>query len=86
MTTTRLSRRQALSQTAVSLAGATWAISSLAAAQQNKMTQKAAGYQNQPNGKYRCSGCSHFAVPNSCKIVEGEISPNGWCRMFALKQ
>ena len=47
-------------------------------------------YQDHPNGKEQCSACSLF-VPGkaksegTCKIVEGEISPSGWCRAFSAK-
>lgn len=48
-------------------------------------------YQDKPNGKQKCSGCSLFepgktATANgSCKVVEGAISPNGWCTAFSPK-
>jgi hypothetical protein len=28
--------------------------------------------------------CTLFEPPKSCKVVEGEISPNGWCKAFGL--
>jgi hypothetical protein len=37
-------------------------------------------YQNFPNQGRRCAGCRHFLAPNACAIVEGQISPDGWCR------
>jgi hypothetical protein len=37
-------------------------------------------YQDFPNQGRRCAGCTHFLEPNACEIVEGEISPDGWCR------
>ena len=33
-----------------------------------------------------CDDCTHFRDPNSCEIVEGWISPAGWCRHFKLSQ
>lgn len=87
MTTSHISRRQALTK-AIQLgpvAAAAWMMTNGAVAQQNKIAQKTAGYQSQPNDNHRCSECSHFAPPNACKLVDGDISPNGWCRLFAAK-
>jgi len=25
-----------------------------------------------------------FEKPNACKVVAGEVSPDGWCKAFAL--
>jgi hypothetical protein len=44
-----------------------------------------AQYRDAPNGEQRCGGCVHFIGPNSCSIVEGPISPNGWCRFFRAR-
>ena len=52
------------------------------AAAQSKMTQQAAQYQDTPKGKQSCSNCSQFQSPKSCKLVEGDVSPQGWCMIF----
>jgi len=57
---------------------------SLAAAQA-KASQKSVSYQATPKGEQRCDGCSNFQPPNACKMVEGDISPQGWCSLFAKK-
>ena len=49
-----------------------------------KMTRQQAEYQDKPNGIYSCSLCTLFEKPNSCKVVEGEISEDGWCKAFAI--
>jgi hypothetical protein len=49
-----------------------------------RMSQAAAQYQNSPRGGLSCIGCTFFQRPRSCKVVEGDISPNGWCRLFDL--
>ena len=49
------------------------------------MTQKAAGYQATPKGDQRCDGCALFTAPASCKLVAGDISPSGWCRLYVKK-
>jgi hypothetical protein len=50
----------------------------------DKMTRAQAEYQDTPNGIYSCSTCTLFEAPNSCKVVEGEVSKDGWCKAFAL--
>lgn len=48
-------------------------------------------YQDHPNGAAQCGKCNYFlpgasATANGkCKIIAGDISPNGWCTMFAPK-
>ena len=80
-----ISRRVVLAGTALALGvAATGTITAPAAAQQ-KVSQADAKYQNQPKGQQRCDGCVQFQPPNACKIVQGEISPNGWCQLFAAK-
>jgi hypothetical protein len=49
-----------------------------------KMTQAAAEYRDAPNGIYSCGTCSMFEPPKSCKVVDGEISKDGWCKAFVL--
>jgi hypothetical protein len=48
-------------------------------------------YQATPSNGKKCSQCT-FYIPGSspkangtCKIVDGSISPNGWCTAFAAK-
>jgi hypothetical protein len=50
----------------------------------DKMTRQQALYQDTPNGIYSCGSCTLFERPNSCKVVEGEVSEDGWCKAFAL--
>jgi hypothetical protein len=54
-------------------------------AEAGTMTQKAAGYQATPKGDQRCDGCALFVTPSSCKLVAGDISPAGWCRLYVKK-
>ena len=51
-----------------------------------KISANAVGYQDHPNGDKQCSECVHFLPPSSCKMVEGTISPHGYCRIFARRQ
>jgi High potential iron-sulfur protein len=57
---------------------------SLAVAQA-KVAQNTVSYQDKPKGTQRCDGCSLFQPPNACKVVAGEVSPQGWCSLFSQK-
>ncbi len=49
-----------------------------------KLSQSEARYQSSPNGDARCSNCLHFvAASNTCRVVEGQVSPDGWCSLWA---
>jgi hypothetical protein len=50
----------------------------------DKMTRQQAAYRDSPNGLYSCGMCTQFEPPKSCKVVEGEISGDGWCKAFVL--
>jgi hypothetical protein len=50
----------------------------------DKVTKAQAEYQDTPQGLYSCAMCTLFVAPNACKVVEGEISRDGWCKAFAL--
>jgi len=51
-----------------------------------KVSQASVQYQTQPKGDQKCSLCQHFiAESNTCKLVEGQISPEGWCILWAKK-
>lgn len=63
----------------------------VASAQAPKGSQAQFKYQNKPNGGKKCSGCTFYiagksATANgSCKIVDGSISPNGYCIAYSAK-
>ena len=63
---------------------ATGAVTTRAEAQQ-KISQADAKYQPQPKGQQRCDNCVNFQAPNACKFVQGDISPSGWCQLYAAK-
>jgi hypothetical protein len=50
----------------------------------DKMTKARAEYQDTPNGIYSCGTCTLFEAPNACKVVDGEVSKDGWCKAFAM--
>jgi hypothetical protein len=76
------SRRRTLRSALGAISAALLASSRAQAA--DKMTKARAEYQDTPNGIYSCATCTLFEAPNSCKVVEGEISKDGWCKAFAL--
>ena len=80
-----LSRRTAVIQSvACAAAAATGSLLSIKEAAA-KMAQKTAEYQDAPKGDQKCSNCSLFQDPNACTLVEGEISPAGWCKFWVKK-
>jgi hypothetical protein len=79
----RISRRVVLTGTALGLGAAAAAVSQAAA--QQKLSQADAKYQGTPKDNQRCDGCVNFQAPNACKFVQGDISPSGWCLLFAAK-
>ena len=82
-TQTKASRRTAMRAFAGGISAALGLTASQAGASE-KMTRQQAQYQDTPNGIYSCGMCTLFERPNSCKVVEGEISNDGWCTAFAL--
>jgi hypothetical protein len=81
MLQTGASRRNVLRVT--SLAAATAAVAPRASAQQ-KMSQAEAEYQDWPKNGLACAACTLFRPPRSCQVVQGDISPSGWCKFFDL--
>ena len=49
-------------------------------------------YQNSPKNGQKCAQCTFFIPGKSanangaCKIVDGSISPNGWCIAYSPKK
>ena len=83
----KLSRRSVLKRVAL-LTGAVLTASvvpSKEALAQAKATKEAMKYQDKPNGDKQCSNCLQFVPPGSCKVVEGAVSPNGYCIAWVKK-
>jgi hypothetical protein len=49
-----------------------------------KMSKQEAQYQDSPKDIRMCATCTLFEPPRSCNVVEGNISPSGWCKAFAM--
>ena len=84
------SRRSIIIKLAAVAAAPVLAIAGKAFAQ-SKLAKDAVKYQNKPAGGKDCDDCIQF-VPGKtakamgiCKVVEGPISPKGWCIAFAEK-
>jgi len=49
-----------------------------------KLSKQQAQYQDSPNGIQMCTACTLFVAPHACTAVDGDISPNGWCKLYAM--
>ncbi len=49
-----------------------------------QLTPAEAEYQPRPKGIAMCASCTLFVRPNLCKQVVGEVSPDGWCKLFDM--
>ncbi len=86
----KLTRSEALRGLVVlpALAGLLASTTSIAQAKSSKAQVK---YQSHPSGTQKCSGCRFFHAGKSasangtCTIVDGAISPNGWCVAYTAK-
>ena len=76
--------RRKLIRAAIGYASAVLVLRIASADAADKMTKAQAEYQDTPNGIYSCGLCTLFEKPKSCKVVEGEVSADGWCKVFAL--
>lgn len=88
----RLSRRLAL------VAGTRWmivcALAGISLVPQRSFGAKAAkadfSYRDQPKDGKSCADCRLFSPSESgkgaCALVDGEISPSGWCLAFSARK
>jgi len=79
-----ISRRCLLRRSLV-LAGAGVAALSMVARAQTKTPQKLVHYQSTPKDGHSCATCQYFQPPDACKVVEGAVSPAGWCDLWVQK-
>lgn len=54
--------------------------------QQQKVSKAEAAYQPRPNGPQACGNCANFIAPDSCRVVQGPVAPNGWSRYWAPRR
>jgi hypothetical protein len=81
-----IARRAALRRSGVALAALAGLWPASRGAAQQKVSKIDAKYQDRPNGQQRCQICLQFEPAGSCKLVEGKISPQGWCQFFAARE
>lgn len=66
-------------------------LTSRASADASKATKSAMHYQSSPSDGKQCSGCQFFIAASdpksdgTCQVVDGAISPNGYCVAFTAK-
>lgn len=66
-------------------------LSRQSAAADAKASKQVMKYQDHPQGAQRCDNCLQFIPGKSakakglCKVVEGDIEPQGWCIAWAAK-
>ena len=49
---------------------------------QAKVSKESAHYQDTPKDGMICADCRNFRPPNSCQLVDGTISTDGWCSFY----
>ena len=56
-----------------------------------KSAKAAVSYQDKPKGDMKCGNCNFFipgktaTAEGTCQIVEGSISPQGYCTLYVKK-
>ena len=82
----KLSRRSILKEAAL-VVGATLAATIFRSKEAfaAKASKVAMQYQDHPNGDKQCSNCAQFIPSNGCQIVEGVVSPQGYCMSWQKK-
>jgi High potential iron-sulfur protein len=86
----KLLTRRSFVEAAVVVPSLAMLLASRAAADE-KASQASMHYQGSPNGDKQCSKCQFFLANQdaqangTCRIVDGAISPHGYCMAFAPK-
>ena len=61
------------------------ALSVAGARDSTKVSQSAAHFQPTPKDGQSCAQCYSFVAPRMCKLVDGEVSPNGRCGLWTQR-
>lgn len=86
----KISRQEALKAIILPALAATFSVTATTTAEA-KSSKAAVKYQSTPKGTEKCSGCKFFvpgktaSAMGSCTIVNGSISPNGYCVAWTKK-
>jgi len=80
-----LSRRHFLGRT--TLTGLAALAAALVTRRASAQTSKdAVDYQDTPKDGQKCEDCVHWLGDRSCRVVKGDIDPQGWCTLFTEKR
>lgn len=60
-------------------------VTARASAAPKKFSQQQAKYQAVPKNGQRCQTCALWQSPHDCQVVDGPISPAGWCMLYQAK-
>ncbi|HYX47075.1 MAG TPA: high-potential iron-sulfur protein [Sphingomicrobium sp.] len=85
---TSVRRRDFLHLTVIgggALVAVSLAASGASAEQKKKFSQQQAHYQPTPKSGQRCQNCALWQAPTACQVVEGQVSPAGWCILYQAK-
>lgn len=58
-------------------------------ARAQKAPKQSVAYQEEPKGDQNCANCQFWVEPEAgaemggCQIVQGKISPDAWCNLWA---
>ena len=77
-------RRRDFIQTIAGLAAGCPRVAHAQQTKVEKRTKAQVQYQDSPRGIAMCATCTLFIEPRACKVVDGDISPNGWCKEYAM--
>jgi hypothetical protein len=86
----KITRQEALKALALPALAAAISVTMVTSAEA-KASKATVKYQNSPKGAQKCAGCKFFTAGKtktamgSCQIVDGAISPNGWCTAYTKK-
>ena len=78
-----IDRRQVWRYGLIGTVGAIVGLESGAARAQGKATKKQAGYIPRGKAGQSCATCGYFNQPTNCVLVQGPVSPSGWCSYYA---
>ncbi len=79
-----LSRRRFIAGAGIAAVGGTVAGCAHTAKMPGMVPKMEAQYQDHPHGLARCGICKHFGSPDVCEVVAGPVSPDGYCKFYAL--
>lgn len=77
-----IARRQLLAAAGTGLLILRSGAAARAEEKQAKLSKTDAAYQDAPKNNQQCSECTKFQPPKGCSVVDGDINPKGWCKLY----